>query len=206
MNYDVWSKFPDTKEYIYFLHACESTCMGLSEMWGELCVCAWNEGYSNNFQSRLKVRVQPGSRSDQCFKLTCVHPTSEFALIRKRGTLMVAELKWITSNCGRRTGKDIETDTNKQSSLIERVVKFWNIFSTLKSLYCLSLAQNSNLNQLKAYKSFLTASGKQCMHTVGQHTTPTEKWEYNRDTWKPCKARNSWFLRRGSFSQLSAEH
>lgn len=33
------------------------------------------EGYSNNFQ-RSEVRVQPGSRLDQDFKLTCLGPTT----------------------------------------------------------------------------------------------------------------------------------
>lgn len=37
--------------------------------------CVWNKGYSNNFPERSEVRVQPGSRSDQCSKRTYVGPT-----------------------------------------------------------------------------------------------------------------------------------
>lgn len=119
--------------------------------------------------------MQPGSRSDQRFKLTCVKPTSEFALIRTHETLLVAELKWITScHRGSRTAADIETDTDKQlrkneSEKGEKVQKLLSFPPTPESLYCLALGQNSNLNQVDAYKSFLSASGKQCMHTAGQH-------------------------------------
>lgn len=67
------------------------------------------------------------------------------------------------------------------------VRKFRNIFMTLKSLYCLALGQNSNLDQVEAYKSFLAASGKQYMHTVGRHTTPTENGNIIRICESPAR-------------------
>lgn len=43
-------------------------------------------------------------------------------------------------------------------------------------------------------------------HThIHRHTTPNEKLVYNRDTWEPCKAWDSWLFKGGSFSHLSAE-
>lgn len=61
VKHDVSSKFSDTKGVCIFSArnacacACKPTCMGMSERQGVLCVCAWNESYSNNFQSSLRL-------------------------------------------------------------------------------------------------------------------------------------------------------
>lgn len=55
--------------------------------------------------------MQPADRISALNSL--VKPSSEFALIRTHRTLLVAELKWITS-CQRKPGWYTHVDTNKQ--------------------------------------------------------------------------------------------
>lgn len=151
--------------------------------------------------------MQPGSRSDQCFKLTC------------QAHKWVCPYKDTQDTPGNRAEVDYQLPPRKpdwyrhwdrhkltidKGRKGEKVQKY--IFHR-ESLYCRALGQNSNLNHVEAYKTFLSALAKQCIHTVVRrtHIPHPLKMGINQDIWEPCKDYNSRFLGRRSFSHLSDE-
>lgn len=116
----------------YFVNLAYLTSQSMSltfiqEMYVPVCVCigmSEGRGYSvfahemrasKNFQSR--VRLECSQAADRINALNSL-VSSEFVLIRTRGTLLAAELKCITS-CHREswTGTGTETDRNNQARL-----------------------------------------------------------------------------------------
>lgn len=103
--------------------------VGAGGDWGGGCCVFVHELRAIVIISRAGLRLECSQAVDRISTLNSrVEPTSEFALIRTRGTLLVAELKWITS-CHRE--RRAATDTNKQLRPSERVRTVTNTDITL---------------------------------------------------------------------------